>query len=384
VLLLLEDSRQYGNVNYLLQHNADEVLAGAKLLMDDLAIAHCAVYLSEDYADYADFFASHGIAATLVDDPKPLADEVFIPRHLVHHGETLLELYRVATGQANAGNRLITLAGDVACAGVFEVPEAMTMAAMIATCGGGPKGEKPIRFVQVGGENGTVLGPQDLDRPYDTRALLGEASMLAGAKIEVHTEGTCIVQWSVEKMLGLSAQSCGKCVYCREGIFQLYRIVKDATEGKSRAIDPGVIRELRDSMRVGSQCDFGRSAANPLTTALALFADDYEKHMERKTCPSLQCLDYVNFYVKPDTCTGCGACRKVCPAGAIAGDDRLIHVIDMNACEKCGQCEEVCEAQAVGRYGSLKPKCPTEPVPVGSFATGAGGLGGRRRRRRKA
>lgn len=45
-------------------------------------------------------------------------------------------------------------------------------------------------------------------------------------------------------------------------------------------------------------------------------------------------------------CYSCGACRAVCPAGAISADEQLHPVIDAARCISCGKCDRVCPALA--------------------------------------
>jgi Fe-S-cluster-containing hydrogenase component 2 len=46
-------------------------------------------------------------------------------------------------------------------------------------------------------------------------------------------------------------------------------------------------------------------------------------------------------------CTGCGACLKVCPQGAIEGKKKSPHQISVEKCIKCGACFEVCTFDAI-------------------------------------
>jgi len=47
------------------------------------------------------------------------------------------------------------------------------------------------------------------------------------------------------------------------------------------------------------------------------------------------------------TCTGCTACVKVCPVGAIGGERKVLHIIDPSVCIDCGACGRICPYQAV-------------------------------------
>ena len=51
-------------------------------------------------------------------------------------------------------------------------------------------------------------------------------------------------------------------------------------------------------------------------------------------------------------------CLRKCPAEAIVGGKKQIHVIDQDKCTKCGTCFEVCPP----RFDAVK-KISGEPVP---------------------
>jgi Fe-S-cluster-containing hydrogenase component 2 len=60
-------------------------------------------------------------------------------------------------------------------------------------------------------------------------------------------------------------------------------------------------------------------------------------------------------------------CLRACPAGAIKGGKRVVHVIDQDKCTKCGNCLNDCPPRfgAVIKTSGEKPAIPEEPVPIG-------------------
>ncbi|MBS3782949.1 MAG: 4Fe-4S binding protein, partial [Anaerolineae bacterium] len=51
-------------------------------------------------------------------------------------------------------------------------------------------------------------------------------------------------------------------------------------------------------------------------------------------------------WIDVERCTGCGACVKTCPVGAITLTDGKAHV-DEKTCTGCGACLSVCPEEAV-------------------------------------
>ena len=48
-----------------------------------------------------------------------------------------------------------------------------------------------------------------------------------------------------------------------------------------------------------------------------------------------------------ETCIGCTACVKKCPADAITGLRNEVHIIDPELCIDCGACGAVCPPEAI-------------------------------------
>jgi Na+-translocating ferredoxin:NAD+ oxidoreductase RNF subunit RnfB len=67
----------------------------------------------------------------------------------------------------------------------------------------------------------------------------------------------------------------------------------------------------------------------------------------------------VAFSIDPEKCKGCGACFRKCPAAAIVGGKKRIHVIEQEKCTKCGVCLLACPAA----FGAVN-KTSGVPVPA--------------------
>ena len=118
------------------------------------------------------------------------------------------------------------------------------------------------------------------------------------------------------------------------------------------------MEELSETAIEAALCALGKSAPNPFLSTLQYFRDEYEAHIKEKRCPALSCKELISFYIDPDKCQACLICGRKCPADAIDGGKKKIHVIDQEKCTKCGTCFEVCPS----RFGAVE-KISGAPVP---------------------
>jgi len=52
-------------------------------------------------------------------------------------------------------------------------------------------------------------------------------------------------------------------------------------------------------------------------------------------------------YSITEKCNGCAACVKICPASAIQGERKKLHLIHADLCIDCGACGRVCPEEAI-------------------------------------
>ncbi len=118
-------------------------------------------------------------------------------------------------------------------------------------------------------------------------------------------------------------------------------------EGRGREGDIELLEDLCELLTDASLCGLGTSAANPVLTTIAYFRDEYITHIKEKRCPAGVCKSLIHYMVDEAVCTGCGACLKACPEGAITGEKKQVHTINADKCIKCGICYDVCKFDAV-------------------------------------
>lgn len=258
--------------------------------------------------------------------------------------------------EGSPGTKIFSLVGKVKNTGLVEVPMGTSLRDIIYKIGGGISEDKEFKAVQTGGPSGGVIPEEHLDTPVDFDELTKLGSMMGSGGMIVSDEETCMVDVARYFVDFLCDESCGKCVPCREGLKQMRELLEKVTRGEGEQKDIEVLREIAKTMEDAALCALGQTAANPVLTTLKYFKDEYDAHIEEDRCPALVCRNLISYYIDPDECKGCHLCADNCPADAIIGEQREIHVIDQSKCTKCGTCADVCPVDSVRKISG-------EPVP---------------------
>lgn len=195
---------------------------------------------------------------------------------------------------------------------------------------------------------------------------LAEAGVENGV-IKVLAEKDCIVSETEKRLVACRKQSCGKCVFCREGLLQLQYMNKEITEGRGKGEFVELTKEIGDAMIYSTPCTMGQVSSKIALSAVDLFEKEYQSHIKKKKCPAGVCFSEEILYIDPQLCEGCEECADACPLDCIEGKSGYIHMIDDISCDKCGKCIEVCEVGAVKKAEGKLPKLPNRLTKVGRF-----------------
>jgi len=175
------------------------------------------------------------------------------------------------------GSKVVTLSGSVNHKNVAEVPLGTTIQRVIDLLGGGVSNGKSIKAVQIGGPNGLLITPESLDLPIGCSEDEESVSNIGSGSIRVLDADSPIVDRMKEAVTYLQVQSCGKCVFCREGCLQILSILEDLSENKNEPDDLELLVALCEEMKTGCLCAFGRAVPNPVITGLRIFRAEWEK-----------------------------------------------------------------------------------------------------------
>jgi NADH:ubiquinone oxidoreductase subunit F (NADH-binding)/(2Fe-2S) ferredoxin/ferredoxin len=260
--------------------------------------------------------------------------------------------------EGSKGTKIFSLVGKVNNTGLVEVPMGITLGDIVYKVGGGIPGGKKFKAVQTGGPSGGCIPEQHLGIKVDFDELKKVGAIMGSGGMIVMDEDTCMIDVAKYFLNFLTGESCGKCTPCREGIRQMLKILTNISGGKGREGDIELLEELAQTTRDASLCALGGSAPNPVLSTIRYFRDEYEAHIKEKRCPAYVCKDLISYTIDPDKCQACMICLRKCPAQAIAGAKKQIHVIDQEKCTKCGTCFEVCPT----RFGAVR-RISGVPVP---------------------
>ena len=227
-----------------------------------------------------------------------------------------VDWYRSIGTKTSPGTKAFALTGNVVNTGLIEVPMGTTIREVVFDIGGGIRGGKKFKAVQIGGPSGgaTTASREHLDLPLDFDSLKSIGAMIGSGGLVVMDEDTCMVETARFFMEFTQKESCGKCVPCREGTKRMLEILDRIIDNKGTLEDLDLLEELADTISKTALCGLGQSACKPVQSTLKYFRDEYLAHVVDHHCPICN-KEKPHPTIDPEKCKGCGKCRKNCPNG---------------------------------------------------------------------
>jgi bidirectional [NiFe] hydrogenase diaphorase subunit len=219
---------------------------------------------------------------TLINNVETYAN---IPTILRNGGEWYA---RIGT-EKSKGTKVFALAGRIQNTGLVEVPMGIPLREIVFDIGGGIPDGKQFKAVQTGGPSGGCLPSEFLDMPVDYESLSRAGSIMGSGGMIVIDETACMVDVAKYFMDFCMSESCGKCIPCRAGTYQLYELLDRITHYQASQQDMDVLTELCELLKSTSLCGLGQSAPNPVLSTLRYFGDEYKAHIAGHSCPAGVC-----------------------------------------------------------------------------------------------
>ena len=188
-----------------------------------------------------------------------------------------------AMGTENSkGTKVFAVTGKVKRSGLVEIPMGKTLRDVIFDIGGGMKGNKAFKAVQMGGPSGGCIPAELIDTVIDYKALGATGAIMGSGGMVVMDESTCMVGMAKFFLDFTAKESCGKCIHCRIGTKRMLEMLERITKGEGKDGDIELLEELCHSIKDGALCGLGQTAPNPVLTTIRYFRNEYEAHINEK------------------------------------------------------------------------------------------------------
>lgn len=173
------------------------------------------------------------------------------------------------------GTKILSVTGHIKYPGLYEVPMGTPLRKVIFDMAGGPLQGKRLKAIQVGSPFGKLLPAHQWDVPLSIESLKGLGSMLGSGVLIAIDDSHSITNVIARLVDFFKKESCGKCVPCREGVFQLSDMVRRFQTGPVTEEEQLLLGDLAETMRGFSLCGMGAGAAGPAQMALRDFPEEF-------------------------------------------------------------------------------------------------------------
>ena len=188
--------------------------------------------------------------------------------------------YAAIGTEHSKGTKVFALAGRIRNTGLIEVPMGTSLREIVEEIGGGIPDGKRFKAVQTGGPSGGCVPEAHLDLPVDYDSLREVGSIMGSGGMIVMDETSSMVDVARYFMEFCMTESCGKCIPCRTGTYQMHEILSSLTRGEARTSDLAMLEELCEVVKETSLCGLGQTAPNPVLSTLRFFRNEYDEKLQ--------------------------------------------------------------------------------------------------------
>jgi formate dehydrogenase len=172
------------------------------------------------------------------------------------------------------GFRSYSVSGRVKEPGVKLAPAGITVRELIDEyCGGMADGHK-FRAYLPGGASGGILPASMSDIPLDFGTLEKYGCFIGSAAVVILSDKDSVRGAALNLMRFFEDESCGQCTPCRVGTQKAALLMERPVWNRA------LLDELSQAMRDASICGLGQAAANPLTSVIKYFPDEFKEAAE--------------------------------------------------------------------------------------------------------
>jgi len=193
--------------------------------------------------------------------------------------------------EKSKGTKVFSLVGKVRNTGLVELALGTSLEKVVYQMGGGAGARKRVKALQSGGPSGGCIPAAKFNVPIDYESLAALGSIMGSGGMVVMDQDTCMVDVARYFVGFTTAESCGKCTPCREGLAQMRRILTAITRGEATEEDLQTLEQLARTIKDTALCGLGQTAPNPVLTTLEYFRQEYEEHIRDKRCLAGTCED---------------------------------------------------------------------------------------------
>jgi NADH-quinone oxidoreductase subunit F len=226
--------------------------------------------------------------------PFPAVEGLYGCPTVVNNVETLAAVHQIIDNGAewyslmgtekSKGTKIFSLSGHVKRPGNYELELGTPLSVLVNELGGGMLDGHKLKAIIPGGSSTPFLLPNQIETPLDYESLAAAGSMLGSGGVIVIDERACMV-WVIERLIHFyKHESCGKCTPCREGTGWLEQLISRIERGEGKPGDLEKIESICDNIMGRTICPLGDAAVMPIQSALKLFRDEFQYHIDNGKC----------------------------------------------------------------------------------------------------